>query len=58
MSFISSRSHWITAPPTNTLPSSAYVVSPPMRQAMVETRPVLLVTGSSPVFMSRKQPVP
>ena len=54
----SSRIHWITAPPTNTLPSRAYWTFPPVPAAMVVTRPFWLRTSFSPVFISKKQPVP
>gem|GEM_PF-7046392 len=54
----SSRSHWITAPPTNTEPSSAYSVSPDTRHAMVVSRLFRDTTGSAPVFISKKHPVP
>ena len=53
-----SRSHWMAAPPMNTLPSSAYVRRPPRCRATVLSKPLCDSTGSSPVFISRKQPVP
>ena len=58
ISFISSRSHWIAAPPTKMDPSSAYVILSPIPHAIVVTRPCVEETGFSPVFISRKQPVP
>ncbi len=42
----------------NTLPSRAYVVAPPIRQAIVVRRPCDEATGSGPVFSSMKHPVP
>ena len=54
----SSRSHWITAPPTNTLPSRAYWTFPSSPAAMVVTSPFRLRTSFSPVFINKKQPVP
>ena len=53
-----SRSHWIVAPATNTLPSSAYSTRPSIPQAIVVTRPDCDAAGFVPVFISRKQPVP
>src|SRR5688500_15481632 len=53
-----SRSHWITAPPMNTLPSSAYEVSPPIRQPTVVSRRFFESTTLPPVFCSMKHPVP
>ena len=53
-----SRTHWITAPPTKTLPSSAYSTLPFRLMAMVEIRPFWLRQMVSPVFISKKQPVP
>ena len=58
MKRISSRSHWITAPPTKTLPSSAYCTLPFKPMAMVVSRPFSLTHGVSPVFINKKQPVP
>ena len=58
INFISSRSHWIEAPATNIEPSSAYTTLPSMPQAIVVTSPFFEDTGISPVFISRKQPVP
>ena len=58
ISFISSRSHCTVAPPMNTLPSSAKVGLPSSRHAMVVSSPFWLSTGTSPVFISMKQPVP
>ena len=58
MIFSSSRSHWMVAPPINTLPSSAKTGFPPIRRAMVVSSPFRLCTGVSPVFISIKQPVP
>ena len=54
----SSRSHWMTAPATNTEPSSAYCTCPFKPTAMVVTRPWRLEIACVPVFMSKKQPVP
>jgi hypothetical protein len=42
----------------NTLPSSAYVVEPPICQATVVRRPCSEATGLAPVFSRMKQPVP
>ncbi len=42
----------------NTLPSRAYTVSAPIRQATVASSPPLEAIAVAPVFMSRKQPVP
>ena len=42
----------------NTLPSRAYTVSAPIRQATVASSPPLGAIAVRPVFMSRKQPVP
>ena len=42
----------------NTLPSSAKVGLPSSRHAMVVSSPFWLSTGTSPVFISMKQPVP
>ena len=53
-----SRNHWIAAPAMNTLPSRAYVVRPPIRQAIVVTSPRDDATGASPVLSSMKHPVP
>ena len=53
-----SRSHWIAAPATNTLPSRAYVVRPPIRHAIVVRSPRDEATGALPVLSSRKHPVP
>ena len=53
-----SRSHCTAAPAMNALPSSAYVVLPPMPQAAVVTRPCSLRMGRSPMFISAKAPVP
>ena len=53
-----SRSHWSVAPATNTLPSRAYVVSAPMRHAIVARSPCEETTGARPVLSSRKHPVP
>ena len=53
-----SRSHCTTAPPMKTLPSSAYIVLPPICQATVVSRRFCETTGRSPVFCSMKQPVP
>ena len=53
-----SRSHWMAAPAMNTLPSSAYVIVPPSRHAIVVSNPWREATGASPVLSSRKQPVP
>ena len=57
---ISSRSHWMRAPATNTLPSSAYCTCGASGgvAAMVVTRLFCDTGACSPVFMSRKQPVP
>ncbi len=48
------------APAMNTLPSSAYSVSPALgaEAATVVTSPCSLAQASCPVCMSRKQPVP
>jgi len=48
----------MAAPAMNTLPSRAYVVIPPIRQAIVVTSPCDEATGSAPVFSSMKHPVP
>src|SRR5574344_65620 len=56
--FILSLNHCTAEPPTNTLPSKAYVVFPPIFQAIVETNPCLEVINFSPEFISKKQPVP
>ena len=48
----------MTAPPTKTLPSSAYCTFPFRPMAIVVSRPFSLTQGVPPVFMSRKQPVP
>ncbi len=55
-----SRSHWTAAPPTNTLPSSAYSIGPsgPIRHAAVVRSLCLEATGLPPVCIRRKQPVP
>ena len=53
----SSRSHCTTAPPTNTLPSSAYSLSFRCAQG-VDTRPCADCTTRPPVCSSMKQPVP
>ena len=53
-----SRSHCTTAPPMNTLPSSAYSVRPPICHATVVTSCWLDARGVVPMFCSRKQPVP
>ena len=58
MSRSSSRSHWMAAPATKMEPSRAYSTLPSRPQAMVVTRPLREKTGFSPVFISRKQPVP
>ena len=42
----------------NTLPSSAYSVVPSRCQATVVSRLFAEATALSPVFISRKQPVP
>ena len=54
----SSRSHWMTAPPTKIEPSSAYCTRPFKPTAIVVTSPCSLSIAVSPVFMSKKQPVP
>jgi hypothetical protein len=53
-----SRSHCTALPATNALPSSAYVVLPPMLHATVVSRPCLDGTASLPVLTSKKAPVP
>ena len=53
-----SRSHCTAAPAMNALPSSAYVVWPPICHATVVTSPCLLFVGVLPMFMSAKAPVP
>src|SRR4029450_10116790 len=53
-----SRSHWMAAPAMNTLPSRAYVVRSPMRQAIVVTSPFDEATGAAPGLSSMKHPVP
>jgi hypothetical protein len=54
-----SRSHWISAPPMNTLPSSAHrVADSPIRQAAVVSSRASLEIRFSPDWTSRKQPVP
>ena len=52
-----SRSHCTTAPPMNTLPSSAYSLPRVCAQA-VAIRPLVDCTTLSPVCSSMKQPVP
>ena len=54
----SSRSHCTAAPAVNTLPSRAYCTWPGSVAATVVISPFWLITGSLPVFISRKQPVP
>ncbi len=58
IAFKPSRSHCTAAPATNTEPSSAYVVTPPICQAIVVSKPFSDGTGLVPVFSSMKQPVP
>ena len=53
-----SRSHWIAAPAMNTLPSSAYVVVPPIFHASVVSSPARDRTCEVLVLRRRKQPVP
>ena len=54
-----SRNHEITAPPMNTLPSSAYSVrSPSICHATVDNSFCRDTTGAVPQFCNRKQPVP
>ena len=54
-----SRSHWISEPVTAIEPSSAYTgFWSPMRYATVVSRPLSECTGSSPVLISMKLPVP
>ena len=53
-----SRSHWTTAPPTNTLPSVAYCGWLPICAALVTSKPFCDGWNLSPVCISRKQPVP
>ena len=48
----------MTAPPTKTLPSRAYSTLPFRLMPMVEIRPFWLRQMVSPVFISKKQPVP
>ena len=55
---IPSRSHCKAAPATNTLPSSAYVVTPSICHATVFRRPEGVSGIWDPVFMSIKHPVP
>ena len=57
-SLSSSLIHWITAPPTNTDPSRAYWTFPSIPTAIVVRSPFLLLIIFSPVFISKKQPVP
>jgi len=54
----SSRNHCIAAPATNTLPSRAYCTLSLSLAAIVVNKPWLDWIASSPVFISRKQPVP
>ena len=53
-----SRSHWMTAPPIKTLPSSAYSVRSPIFQATVVNKRFSDAIGRSPMFCNRKHPVP
>ena len=53
-----SRNHCTTAPAMKMLPSSAYSVRLPMRQATVVRSLFLDAMRRVPVFMSMKQPVP
>jgi hypothetical protein len=53
-----SRSHCTTAPPMNTLPSSAYSLTPSMREATVVNKPWPERATCVPVCMRMKQPVP
>ncbi len=53
-----SRSHCTTEPPTKMLPSNAYAVLPAIFHATVVSRLFFDMTGLSPQFISRKQPVP
>ena len=53
-----SLNHWIRAPATKTLPSRAYVTSPFIRQAIVESILLFDLTNVFPVFIMQKQPVP
>ena len=53
-----SRSHCTTAPPMNTLPSSAKSVCPPACQATVVISWCFEGAGCDPMFISMKQPVP
>ena len=53
-----SRSHCTTAPPMNTLPSSAYSRRAPVCAAAVVISPLRESSKRSPVCISMKQPVP
>ena len=53
-----SRSHCTTAPPTKTLPSSAYAGGPPAVAAMVVMSLSRDKRNSLPMCRSRKHPVP
>jgi hypothetical protein len=53
-----SRRHCTTAPPLNTLPSSAYAGAAPVCAAAVVSSPWLDARKSAPVCISMKQPVP
>src|ERR1041385_646203 len=53
-----SRNHCTTAPPTNTLPSSAYSIEFPTFHATVVTRRLEDLIGFAPMFCNRKHPVP
>ncbi len=53
-----SRSHCTTAPPTNTLPSSAKMAARPRVHAAVVSNLLRDALAWMPVFMSMKQPVP
>ena len=54
----SSRSHFIVAPPIKILPSKAYCTSSFMPSAIVVSSLFFDTTGTEPVFISIKQPVP
>jgi len=53
-----SRSHCTTAPPMNTLPSSAYSGVAVGWAAAVVMRPLALASKCSPLCINMKQPVP
>ncbi len=53
-----SRSHCTTAPPMNTLPSSANSGVAPSCAALVVIRPLVELRNAVPVCISMKQPVP